>query len=189
MAPEQEKCSSEDVEFLKELIQECQPMIVWTARKSANYSHEAVEEVLQETMVRLVKKVSKLESMDRRAQYVYIEQTIKTTALNYLHRKNLETHLFEQTEDFEEEIRTIPDMSLPPEAAVEHKEYVESRYKAFRKLTKEERQIMLQKYFLGLSDKELAKQLKCKPDSVRMVLSRIRKKVRSLIEEKEKDDE
>ena len=47
---------------------------------------------------------------------------------------------------------------------------------------------MIQKYFLEVSDQELAGQLGCKPASVRMVVTRIRKKLHAIVEKGDGDE-
>ena len=188
MAAETGKHKGEDEAFLRELFEECKPMIVWTARKTVKGSDTAVEEVLQETMVRLTRNVSKLRSLERKARYAYISHTVRNAGLNYIHDQDQDRHLFDQTEDFEEVTRVVRDTMPLPEEAAEQEEYIASRWKAFRQLPAQERHIMIQKYFLEVSDQELAGQLGCKPASVRMVVTRIRKKLHAIVEKGDGDE-
>ena len=52
----------------------------------------------------------------------------------------------------------------------------------------QERALLEGKYILAQSDKELAADFKCKPDSIRMKLTRARRKLLDIMKRSEEDD-
>ena len=49
-------------------------------------------------------------------------------------------------------------------------------HEAFNKLSSKDKDVLVGKYVLGLTDKELAEMNGCKPNSIRMVLTRARRR-------------
>ena len=60
-----------------------------------------------------------------------------------------------------------------------------------KQLSEEERILLDGRYLLGLSDEEVAEMVRCKPSSVRMKLTRVRRKVFAMMKQREgeKNDE
>ena len=71
------------------------------------------------------------------------------------------------------------------------KEEIHTLLSVMDQLKEEERTLLYGRYLLGLSDEEVAETIQCKPSSVRMKLTRVRRKVMDMMKqaEGEKDDE
>ena len=75
-----------------------------------------------------------------------------------------------------------------PERLLERKEHWETVLNAWRQLPEQDRELLYQKYILEKSNEELARWLNCGKDSVRMRLTRIRRKILTLMKEADAND-
>lgn len=126
-----------------------------------------------------------LKSMQQSVQASYIVSTTRNTAIDYLksrdklnvHNRSLEDEAFSDLED----------PSLPLDELMyiaERKDHIAA---IFNQLSTEDRILLEGKYIFEYSDKTLAKLLGCKASSIRMKLTRVRRRVLRLIE-KEGDE-
>lgn len=72
--------------------------------------------------------------------------------------------------------------SLSPEEAALMAEEKEELLRAWRKLPQPDRRLLEGKYFEGCSDSQLASIFHCRPDSIRMKLTRARKALLALLQ-------
>lgn len=173
-----------DRAFIMEIYQQFYRLMFSTARKYCMDS-DVCEEVVQESLLKLIKKAKTLRSMQQSVLASYIVSTTRNTAIDYLksrdkrnaHNSSLEDEAFSDLE--------APNIPLDELMyLVERKEYLA---KVFDQLSAEDRQLLEGKYFFDYSDSDLAKMLGCKKSSIRMKLTRARRRVLKLVE-KEGDD-
>lgn len=94
--------------------------------------------------------------------------------INYLRRqKVMHTKVYSLEEQADEIASAEPSMDELM-IVMEHKERL---YEVWGQLPEEDLILLEGKYILRCTDSELAEQLHCKPDSVRMKLTRVRRKV------------
>lgn len=170
----------QDRDFLTQLYLEYEKLLFSTAWKFTASHHDA-EEIVQSSLERLIKKVSTLRRLERCTLTAYIVSTVRNTAINYLRKA-------ERIRLAETDIDEQPEMAAPQLSMDDLLILRENRQKiaaAWSYISETDRLLLEGKYLLGMSDSELATQLGCKPDSVRMKLTRARRKAMKIMLEKE----
>ena len=82
----------------------------------------------------------------------------------------------------EETLEQIPDPALSPDELVLIAEEKDALIQAWKKLPHSDRRLLEGKYFEGYTNSQLADVCQCKPDSIRMKLTRARKVLLSLLQ-------
>lgn len=140
-----------------------------------------MDDVLQESLIRLIDKIDVLRSLDERKRVNYIITTVRNQMRNYhrAHKKDSSISL----DDEENSIRK----TLCSEDSLEEVVFQNQRRKKLHdiwpKLSEQTRQLLESKYILGLSNTEIAKDFGVKPESVRMMLTRARKEALSYLQD------
>ncbi len=163
-----------DRDFMTSLYFDYNRLILFEISSIAGKT-DSVEDLVQETLVRLIDKVELLETLDQRRLVAYIVETAKNVARNHL-RKNRGTVL--SIEDF----GSLPDSGESVEDRIISGLNIAAMERLWQELPEEVQALFRMKYFLKMSDEEIARTLHIKPDSVRMRISRARKRVLSLLE-------
>ena len=176
-----------DEEIIITIYKRCEARIVMTARWYVK-DEEIAEDIVQEALEKLGDKADILRTMDERAQNAYLKRMVEWCARNYLrdHRKDSE---FLSQGDFEEETKLLRDPGASPEEQILKREKLDAYWNALNRLPTLDRELLVGKHFLELSDEELAKIANCKPENVRMRLTRARKRAQKLLKEGGYDDE
>lgn len=175
-------CSPSDKEFIIQLYEEYHRLMFFVVKQYIP-DFSIHEDIVQECLVNLIKKVETLKPMERCALSGYVVSTVRNTSINYLkHQGRILKHQTLIEDDKEDEVLAVGASMDELITLMEHK----SKLKAIWPMLRQEEQILLEgKYILGYSDRELALQLKCKPDSIRMKLTRARRKALKLLVEQE----
>lgn len=98
---------------------------------------------------------------------------MRNTAINALKREQKELDRCISLEDLTE---TFPTQFMPSaEAITLEKELQKDLLAVFQEMKEDEQQLLMGKYLMDLSDAELAQTLGCKPSSIRMKLTRVRR--------------
>ncbi|MEG2483807.1 MAG: sigma-70 family RNA polymerase sigma factor [Lachnospiraceae bacterium] len=126
------------------------------------------EDILNDSLVKLIGKVELLRALDRSRLVNYIITTVRNTAIDSF-RKSDKYINFEY--DFDTEMGTDEDLV---ERAVLGKMRIEQFTQLWHTLDEGTREILEDKYILELSDRKIAENLGIKPASVRMKLARAR---------------
>lgn len=171
----------EDLAFLLNLHEQYNGLVYRLAVKFLSDSRE-IEDLMQDCWVKLVKHVKTLRGLDNRALAAYIACTIKNTAFNYRSYQSVrERHASTAEVD---EISAV-DSEPSPEDVVLLSENLEQFHKAFAKLSMEDQRLLEGRYILDMDDEALAESFHCKPASVRMKLTRARRRAMKLFQEGE----
>lgn len=168
-----------DRTFMKELYIQYRRLMYSTARLYISNSHDC-EDIVQDSVESLCKKIQKLRGLPKCALPMYISYTVKHTALNFQrHQAVINRHIAEldgaNYEDYE-----LPELSL--ERIEELNERSTGLFQMWPKLPEQDRELLYRKYVLGQTNEELAEIFHCQKDSVRMRLTRARRKAISLME-------
>lgn len=139
-----------------------------------------VEDILQTVLVKLIEKVRLLRSMERNPRVNYLITTIKNTSISMVCRKRRIDSL-DDIDWFDKNQAQAPDLV---EDMVFRRESVSRMEEVWPLLDEKSRFLLSARYFLGMNQEEIAAELNIKPDSVRMEMSRARKKVRELLAER-----
>ncbi len=173
---------SSDLKYMENLYQEYYPLMASAAGKYTD-SIQDREDVLQNAVVRLTKKISTLRKLDRPALASYIYHTVMHAAVDLQREKEKAA----QWESPLEEPDWLSGGDLrPAENSILTQSQLHALHQALARLSPEERLLIEGKYFMGDDDKTLARRLGCKPGSIRMMLTRARRRLLELLPEEMK---
>lgn len=170
-----------DREFMDQMYMEFERLMFFTARQYTSKA-EIAEDIVQESLVRLYEKVRTMKPMKHVVLAAYIRATVRNTAINVLRKMNrerdyaadAETDAFAQA-DQEWVLNTMMDLSG----------YRVLLSKIWPRLPEDDRLLLEGKYILGYSDKELAEGIGCQANSVRVKLTRARRRALKIIRDEE----
>ena len=176
---------ADDQLFMMTIYNKYKPLMFATAQRYTPEPHDC-EDVLQDAVESLCGKISKLRDLPENALATYIVTTVKNTALNLQKHRGIVDRYVQPLE--ETDLRQIEASADSPERFLERKEHWEAVYNALRRLPEQDQELLYQKYILDKSNEELARWLNCGKDSVRMRLTRIRRKILAFMEEADAND-
>ena len=170
-----------DREFMDQMYMEFERLMFFTARQYTSKA-EIAEDIVQESLVRLYEKVRTMKPMKHVVLAAYIRATVRNTAINVLRKMNrerdyaadAETDAFAQA-DQEWVLNTMMDLSG----------YRVLLSKIWPRLPEDDRVLLEGKYILGYSDQELAEEIGCQANSIRVKLTRARRRALAIIQEQE----
>lgn len=142
------------------------------------------EDIAQETWISLFRNVETLKQLSCKARMTYIALTVRSSALDYLAKAESRTFLTPEPAevDTEDGVPSAEEAFLQDNAV--------SGYGLWDHLSKEDQQLLIGRYIEGLSDIELAQRCNVKPSSIRMMLTRARRRAkRFILAEMEEHDE
>ena len=168
-------------DFMAQLYEENERLLFATALKYASSSHDA-EEIVQDSLIRLIRKISTLQSLECYTLTSYLVSTVRNTAINYMQKQSRE---HQRSAVYEEEAIDIPSSLLSFDELLIIAENRQKLVAAWRELSQTDRLLLEGRYFLDLSDAQLAEQLGCKSSSIRMKLTRARRHAMELAVAKE----
>ena len=170
-----------DREFMDQMYMEFERLMFFTARQYTSKA-EIAEDIVQESLVRLYEKVRTMKPMKHVVLAAYIRATVRNTAINVLRKMNrerdyaadAETDAFAQA-DQEWVLTTMMDLSG----------YRVLLSKIWPRLPEDDRVLLEGKYILGYSDQELAEEIGCQANSIRVKLTRARRRALAILQEQE----
>ena len=168
-----------DRAFMTEIYLQYECLIWSEIRKLLKDEHDP-EAVFQDCLVKLVRHVKKLRSMERRNMVNYLITVVKNTCMDVLRQKRV---YFESINDEEWSGRYTLRSDEDLEALAFRREAVSQLAQIWPLLDERSRYLLEGKYFLDLSTHEMGAVLNITHDSVRVELFRARTKARKLLEE------
>lgn len=160
----------EDHELMTEFYMEHHAFLYREARKHLD-TPEDVEDIVYETLVKIIEKIHIFRDLTRRQQIKYALTTTKNLAYIYRKRKNYFTII--SLDEMETDIPA--DNSVSAEDVVSQKLQAAYVKQVWSQLDMDTRMLLEQKYILHWTDEELASLLGIKPQSVRMRLTRAKR--------------
>lgn len=172
--------TDEKQRFMEELVEEYGALMLATARRYVS-GDSAAEDIVQDSMVKLMRHVDKIMSLPRCNLSAYIVVTVRNAAFNYLRDEAVrEKHVLASPLDTLDEL-------APEENTVEERLILADEKRQFRqvwsRLSEADRMLLERKYLLEETDAEIAEELGCKQDSVRMKLTRAKRRAAKLYDE------
>lgn len=171
----------DDNEFLSWVYLEFNRLMFYTAKKYFEDTRQQ-EEIVQESLKKLIEKKNTLRKLKRPALASYITVTVRNTSINYLKVQNEEKAWIvglDAVKDQEKKnCRSMDDILILKESAGYLK-------KIWPDLEPWMRRVLEEKYFLGYTNDVIAARLGCKPNSVRMLLTRARRRAMELMKKEE----
>lgn len=171
-----------DRAFMLELYQQFFRLMFFTARK-CHLQQDACEEVVQESLVKLIQKVSLLREMPKPVLVSYIVSTTRNTAFDYSGRQRKQDACVGSLDD-ETFSACLESPIPPPDDQMESEELREHLSAVLDEISNDDRVLLEGKYILQYSDATLAMMLHCKTSSIRMKLTRARRRALNLIKTK-----
>ena len=166
---------SDDKAFMETLYSSYSRLIYSEIKKYVYNSWDA-EDLMQTVMEKLMAKVPLLRSFDRNQQVNYIIVASRNIALNFL-RDNKRITQF----SFDEELDWLDDKYVSPEDQLGRIELRADVEKAWLALDERSRFLLEAKYVLEKSNEEIGAEIGVSPASVRMLLTRARKKLKEAL--------
>ena len=144
------------------------------------------EDVVQDSFVKLISKVQLLRSFNRAKLRAYLISTVRNTAITKSQKQSAERAM-QFLGDLENAQIDDTD-NISPEEILVNAELQSAFSSAMERLGERDRYLLEAKYYLGLSDSEIAKALGVKAASVRTIIMRARQKVLNTISEEMNDN-
>ena len=141
------------------------------------------EDIIQECMLRMMEKTEYLRKVDSCYLAAYVVSIVRNTTLNYLKKQAVSQKYL---------VKVASQQSggdLDPDELTDLLFCKEQLAGIWGVLSPDERLLLEGKYILGYSNSELARCLKCKPDSIRMKLTRTRRRALQILLEQEGEDQ
>lgn len=138
---------------------------------------DARDELVQETLCALLDRLDLLEQLHPEQIEVYIARTMQNIKANAYKKTRKLTFISLEDVDSQD---LLEDSNKKMENMLTHLEVLH----LMEKLSSEDRLLLRGKYIAGLSDQELAEQLGCKTDSIRMKMLRARKRAFRILQER-----
>lgn len=161
-------------EYMLWLYREYRRLMYSVAYKFTTDTDNA-DDIVQESVLNLIKKVDTIRPMKRYVLASYIVATVRNTSINLLKSQAREA---ENRADYIDEV-CFPEMPLDKLMILAENRY--SLVKIWKCLSEDDRFLLEGKYVLGYTDHELASQQQCKASSIRMKLTRARRNALSLL--------
>lgn len=173
-----------DHEFMTALYYQYRKLMYSTTQKILK-DQWSTDDVVQTSLEKLIDKIPLLRTLDQNHLANYIISTCKNNAYNLCrHNKRHEEFLFEESYDMREE----PYYGDLYEETFLTYERIASLIEIWPELDQRSRYLLEARYILEKSHVEIAEDLGLKTASVRMALTRARKKAYSLIVEQTKKE-
>ena len=170
-----------DKDYIIWLYNEFERLMYSTAFKYTTIPQIA-EDIVQDSVVNLIRKVATIRAMKRQVLAAYIISTVRNTSINRL--KEIEYGREHVVEDSDIELESIStEDSL--ERFIQLSEDLKALSLIWTKLSREDQSLLEGKYILGYNNKELAEMFHCQHSSIRMKLTRARRNAFALLTEQE----
>lgn len=166
---------TEDRLFMSKIYEKYVRLMFYIAGKWVDHAEER-EDIVQEALAKLVEKVQRLKELDEPQQANYISHTVRNTAIKHLEKKSRENRTLLEIDISDLHCAASDEYSSLEEEFIQ-KEWREEFKQIWNQLPERERLLLEGKYIFGETDEEIAQWLQCRPGSVRMALTRARRKV------------
>lgn len=131
------------------------------------------EDIVQESILRLLPKAPLLRELEEKALGCYLAVTIRNTAASFLREQARHQALLVPWDGRAEE---VPDHTATPEGQLLSREERDCLKALWRQLPQADRTILAGRYLRGRTSPQLAQELGCTPNCIRMRLTRARRR-------------
>ncbi len=174
-----------DTAFLTEVYEKHKGIMYKTALECSSDGAEK-DTIVHDALLRLARHVDTLRQLSDHALAVYVAATVRSVAFNSERRKKTERRRLVDADVMElESVDPTPSYEEQYIEAESHRERLRYLRESLSELDETDRELLVGKYIAGQTDEELAQRFGIKPESVRMKLTRARRRVRKMIERKE----
>ena len=160
--------------FMQEVYQQNERLMYAIALKYASNTQDC-EDIVHDTVEKLCKNIAKIKELPNSALRAYVVYAVRNTAINFRkHQATINRHIQQLSDD---DLSSEYDQ---PESIIERIEDLQEKRtsltKVWMQLTDAEQELLYRKYVLEQTTEELAGIFQCSRDSIRMRLSRVRRK-------------
>lgn len=177
----------DDRAFMQEVYQQNERLMYAIALKYASNTQDC-EDIVHDTVEKLCKNIAKIKELPNSALRAYVVYAVRNTAINFRkHQSTINRHIQQLSGD---DSNSEYDQ---PESIIERIEDLQEKRtrltKVWMQLTDAEQELLYRKYVLDQTTEELAGIFQCSRDSIRMRLSRARRKSLRLMKGEGTNDE
>lgn len=177
----------DDRAFMQEVYQQNERLMYAIALKYASNTQDC-EDIVHDTVERLCKNIIKIKGLSNSALRAYVVYAVRNTAINFRkHQATINRHIQQLSDD---DLSSEYDQ---PESIIERIEDLQEKRtsltKVWMQLTDAEQELLYRKYVLDQTTEELSGIFQCSRDSIRMRLSRARRKSLRLMKGEGTNDE
>lgn len=177
----------DDRAFMQEVYQQNERLMYAIALKYASNTQDC-EDIVHDTVERLCKNIIKIKGLRNSALRAYVVYAVRNTAINFRkHQATINRHIQQLSDD---DLSSEYDQ---PESIIERIEDLQEKRtsltKVWTQLTDAEQELLYRKYVLDQTTEELSGIFQCSRDSIRMRLSRARRKSLRLMKGEGTNDE
>ena len=168
--------AGEDRDFMEQLYREHYRLMFATAWKYSD-NKEAVEDIVSDGCLSLMRNLYTLRNLGDHKLKAYIVTTIRNTSFDYFEKQKTSRSVPLDDNEWIGQLTGKHDL----ERKVFLREELASVCEAIDMLSPNERQVMRMKFFMNLSDEEIAGRVGISVNSIRSYISRARKKLKAMI--------
>ena len=177
----------DDRAFMQEVYQQNERLMYAIALKYASNTQDC-EDIVHDMVEKLCKNIAKIKELPNSALRAYVVYAVRNTAINFRkHQSTINRHIQQLSGD---DSNSEYDQ---PESIIERIEDLQEKRtrltKVWMQLTDAEQELLYRKYVLEQTTEELAGIFQCSRDSIRMRLSRARRKSLRLMKGEGTNDE
>lgn len=177
----------DDRAFMQEVYQQNERLMYAIALKYASNTQDC-EDIVHDTVEKLCKNIAKIKELPNSALRAYVVYAVRNTAINFRkHQSTINRHIQQLSGDDSSSEYDQPESII--ERIEDLQEKRTSLTKVWMQLTDGEQELLYRKYVLDQTTKELAGIFQCSRDSIRMRLSRARRKSLRLMKGEGTNDE
>lgn len=169
--------------FIMTLYQDHSALVRYTIYK-ITCDKNTVDDLVNDAFIKLMEKVNVLRSLSCHKMVTYVVYTARSVAINYIkHRDVQKKHTYYGSDaDMSEK---IVDLAATIEEKVVSSETIADMRQAMLDLPEKYREVLNQKYLVGLKDADIAELLEIKSTSVQKYLARARREMKRRMQEVE----
>ena len=177
----------DDRAFMQEVYQQNERLMYAIALKYASNTQDC-EDIVHDTVEKLCKNIAKIKELPNSALRAYVVYAVRNTAINFRkHQSTINRHIQQLSDDDSSSEYDQPESII--ERIEDLQEKRASLTKVWMQLTDAEQELLYRKYVLDQTTEELAGIFQCSRDSIRMRLSRARRKSLRLMKGEGTNDE
>ena len=144
------------------------------------HDESMAEDVVQDTFIRIFQRIRQFD--ENRSFEPYFMRCVVNAALNAIRKKAEQTHSDSNTNM--DELETLLAQAASVEEQVEFSELKGEILAALDRLSSRQRAAVVQRYYLGMSEKEMADALEAAPGTVKWLLNAARTRLRGILHER-----
>ncbi|HQE22690.1 MAG TPA: sigma-70 family RNA polymerase sigma factor [Syntrophomonadaceae bacterium] len=155
--------------------------LVWKTVYNITRDAGHAEDLVNDTFIRLIEKISVIRKLDSCKLAAYVVYTSRSVAINFIKHRDVQSKYayYGKELDLQEE---IPSLEESIEEKIIYQEKIEVLVNAILKLPEKYKNLLYFKYVLEMDDREIAGILRIAPNSVRQYLTRARRKAKELMD-------